>query len=103
MTRRCPTLHHENPVVEMEINPEDARRLNIQPGEQVKASTRRGSIAVKALVTKRVKPGVVFIPLHYMENAANRLTNAALDPTTKTPEYKVCAVCLNKVGVEKMA
>ena len=52
---------------------------------------------VKALVTERVKPGVVFIPLHYAENAANRLTNAALDPVTKTPEYKVCAVCLNKV------
>ena len=103
MTRRCPTLHHENPVVEMEINPADARRLHIQPGEQVKASTRRGTIAVKALVTERVKPGVVFIPLHYMENAANRLTNAALDPLTKTPEYKVCAVCLNKVGVDKIA
>jgi predicted molibdopterin-dependent oxidoreductase YjgC len=98
MTRRCPTLHHENPVVEMEINPADARRLHIQPGEQVKASTRRGSIVVKALVTERVKPGVVFIPLHYMENAANRLTNAALDPTTKTPEYKVCAVNLEKAA-----
>ena len=103
MTRRCPSLHHENPVVEMEINPADARRLHLQPGEEVKASTRRGTIMVKALVTERVKPGVVFIPLHYMENAANRLTNAALDPLTKTPEYKVCAVCLNKVGVEKMA
>jgi formate dehydrogenase major subunit len=98
MTRRCPSLHHENPVVEMEINPQDARRLHIQPGEQVQASTRRGSIKVKALVTPRVKPGVVFIPLHYVENAANRLTNAALDPTTKTPEYKVCAVSLSKVA-----
>ena len=103
MTRRCPSLHHENPVVEMEINPADARRLHLQPGEEVKASTRRGTIMVKALVTERVKPGVVFIPLHYMENAANRLTNAALDPLTKTPEYKVCAVCLNKVGVDKIA
>ena len=98
MTRRCPTLHHENPVVEVEIHPADARRLHIQPGEQVKASSRRGTIMVKALVTERVKPGVVFIPLHYMENAANRLTNAALDPTTKTPEYKVCAVNLDKVA-----
>jgi predicted molibdopterin-dependent oxidoreductase YjgC len=98
MTRRCPTLHHENPVVEVEINPADARRLHIQPGEQIKASSRRGSIKVKALVTERVKPGVVFIPLHYMENAANRLTNAALDPVTKTPEYKVCAMQLAKMA-----
>ena len=98
MTRRCPSLHHENPVVEVEIHPEDAHRLHIQPGEQVKASSRRGTIMVKALVTERVKPGVVFIPLHYAENAANRLTNAALDPVTKTPEYKVCAVSLARVA-----
>jgi len=96
MTRRCPTLHHENPVVEVEINPKDAKRLNVKAGDQIKASTRRGSIMVRALVTPRVRPGVVFIPLHYAENAANRLTNAALDPLTKTPEYKVCAVNLAK-------
>jgi formate dehydrogenase major subunit len=96
MTRRCPTLHHENPVVEVEINPEDAKRLDVKAGDQVKASTRRGSIMVRALVTRRVRPGVVFIPLHFAENAANRLTNAALDPLTKTPEYKVCAVNLSK-------
>jgi predicted molibdopterin-dependent oxidoreductase YjgC len=41
---------------------------------------------------------VVFIPMHFMENAANRLTNSALDPVTKTPEYKVCAVNLKKVA-----
>jgi formate dehydrogenase major subunit len=98
MTRRCPSLHHENPVVEVEIHPEDAHRLHIQPGEEVKATSRRGSIMVKALLTERVKPGVVFIPLHFAENAANRLTNAALDPVTKTPEYKVCAVSLAKVA-----
>ena len=49
-------------------------------------------------MTERVNPGVVFIPMHYMENAANRITNAALDPTTKTPEYKVCAVHLEKAA-----
>ncbi len=56
------------------------------------------AIFAKALVTGRVKPGVVFIPLHYVENAANRLTNAALDPATKTLEYKVCAVSLKRVA-----
>jgi formate dehydrogenase major subunit len=98
MSRRCPTLHRENPEVFVEINPRDAHRLHLQPGEAVRASTRRGTIMAKAWVTERVSPGVVFIPLHYMENAANRITNCALDPTTKTPEYKVCAVNLEKVA-----
>jgi predicted molibdopterin-dependent oxidoreductase YjgC len=98
MTRRCASLHHENPEVFVEINPVDARRLHIEEGEEVAAGSRRGTIKAKALLTERVKPGVVFIPLHYVENAANRLTNPALDPVTKTPEYKVCAVRLDKVG-----
>ncbi|MCK9376015.1 MAG: formate dehydrogenase subunit alpha [Syntrophobacterales bacterium] len=98
MTRRCPTLHHENPEVFIEIHPEDADRLHIDTGEKITTSSRRGSITAKAWVTERVRPGVVFIPMHFMENAANRLTNAALDPVTKTPEYKVCAVNLGKAA-----
>ncbi|MEW6386066.1 MAG: formate dehydrogenase subunit alpha [Thermodesulfobacteriota bacterium] len=98
MTRRCPTLHQENPEVFIEINPQDAERLQIEPGESIRARSRRGSIEVKAWVTDAIKPGVVFIPMHYLENAANRLTNAALDPITKTPEYKVCAVKLERLA-----
>lgn len=98
MSRRCLSLHHENPEVFIEIHPEDAQRLNLRQGEKVKTSSRRGSLMAKAWVTDRVRPGVVFIPMHYLENAANRLTNAALDPTTKTPEYKVCAVHLSKMS-----
>jgi formate dehydrogenase major subunit len=98
MTRRCPTLDRENPEVFVEINPKDAARLDLKPGDKVRASTRRGSIMAKAWITSRVNPGVVFIPMHYMENAANRITNCALDPVTKTPEYKVCAVNLEKAA-----
>jgi formate dehydrogenase major subunit len=98
MTRRCYSLHQENPELFVEINPHDAARLHVEEGEEMEAQTRRGVIKVKALLSERVKPGVVFIPLHYVENAANRLTNAALDPATKTPEYKVCAVNLKKVA-----
>jgi predicted molibdopterin-dependent oxidoreductase YjgC len=98
MTRRCATLDRENREVFIEIHPEDAGRLSLSPGEKIRASSRRGSIEAKVWATERVRPGVVFIPMHYMENAANRLTNAALDPTSKTPEYKVCAVRLEKVG-----
>jgi predicted molibdopterin-dependent oxidoreductase YjgC len=96
MSRRCPSLHHENPEVFIQIHPDDAARLQIYPGEEVKASTRRGAITAKAWITERVTPGVVFIPMHFMENAVNRLTSSALDPVTKTPEYKVCAVRLEK-------
>jgi formate dehydrogenase major subunit len=98
MSRRCPSLHRENPEVFIEIHPQDARRLHIDQGEKIKTSTRRGSITAKAWVTERVRPGVVFIPMHFMENAANRLTSAALDPVTMTPEYKVCAVNLGKLA-----
>jgi formate dehydrogenase major subunit len=98
MTRRCYSLHHENPEVFVEMNQQDAARLHVEEGEEIEAKTRRGVIKVKVLLSERVKPGVVFIPLHYVENAANRLTNAALDPGTKTPEYKVCAVSLKKVA-----
>jgi formate dehydrogenase major subunit len=98
MSRRCATLHDENPEVFIEIHPDDAKALQIEPGEEIKTSSRRGSILTKARVTERVRPGVVFIPMHFIENAANRLTSAALDPITKTPEYKVCAVSLGKVA-----
>jgi formate dehydrogenase alpha subunit len=96
MSRRCSSLHHENPEVFAQIHPEDANRLNLSEGEEVKVSSRRGSLIAKAWVSERIRPGMVFIPMHYLENAANRLTNAALDPVTRTPEYKVCAVSLSK-------
>ena len=94
MTRRCQTLHRETPDAIMELNPADAKTLGVQEGERLRATTRRGSIEPRVHVTDRVHQGTVFIPLHFMENAANRLTNAALDPISKTPEYKACAVKL---------
>jgi predicted molibdopterin-dependent oxidoreductase YjgC/glycine cleavage system H lipoate-binding protein len=98
MTRRCPSLHRENPEAFIEINPRDARRLGIQAGEQLKAGSRRGTITAKAVLTERVRPGVAFIPMHFLEDSVNRLANAALDPVTKTPEYKVCAVKLTRLA-----
>jgi predicted molibdopterin-dependent oxidoreductase YjgC len=98
MTRRCPTLNRENPEAIIEINPADARRLDILPGDWVRAGSRRGHIKARAIITDRIGRGVVFIPLHFVENAANKLTNAARDPITRTPEYKVCAVNLARVA-----
>ena len=62
----------------------------------IKVSSRRGEISIKSRVVKTIKEGVVFIPFHFAEAAANKLTAANLDPVAKIPEYKVCAVKLER-------
>jgi len=78
----------------VEINPEDARKLGISDTDVVEVSSRRGKIQTKARVTDKVTPGVIFMPFHFAEQAANRLTNPALDPIAKIPELKVCAAAV---------
>jgi len=92
MTGRSPTLEREAPSAYVEINPEDAKGLGVRNNWMVKVSSRRGAIVLQARVSDIVPPGTVFIPWHYEEAAANRLTIAALDPDSKIPELKVCAV-----------
>lgn len=92
MTGRVVGLHELVPEAYVEMNPADAGRLGVRDGELVRVSSRRGSIVVKATVTERVPAGTVFIPFHFGEQAANALTNPALDPQSKIPELKVCAV-----------
>lgn len=92
MTRKVPELNKVAPEAYMEINPEDAARLGIRDGDMLKVSSRRGSLDIKALISERPVKGLVFIPFHYKEAAANILTNSELDPTCKIPELKVCAV-----------
>jgi predicted molibdopterin-dependent oxidoreductase YjgC len=58
--------------------------------------SRRGKIEVKVQITRRVPEGVIFIPFHFAESPANALTNSAFDPVAKIPEYKVCAVKVEK-------
>jgi formate dehydrogenase major subunit len=64
----------------------------------VKAKTRRGEIEIGAKVTDTIRKGEVFIPFHYIECAANILTNNALDPVAKIPEFKACAIRIEKLG-----
>ena len=80
------------PEARIEINPADAARLKIEDGQTVRVSSRRGSIVLRAWVTERATLGVVFIPMHFAEAAANLLTLDTLDPVAKIPEYKACAV-----------
>jgi anaerobic selenocysteine-containing dehydrogenase len=79
------------------MHPGDAGRLKIGPGQRVRVSSRRGSIEIPVKITEKVKEGCVFIPFHFREAAANVLTNPALDPVAKIPEYKVCAVRIEKL------
>jgi formate dehydrogenase major subunit len=97
MTRRSENLESEAPTGWIEVNPEDAKALNIKDKEMVKAITRRGQVNVPAKVTPDIMKGVTFMPFHYKECAANVLTNNALDPIAKIPEFKACAVRIEKI------
>jgi formate dehydrogenase major subunit len=81
----------------IELNPEDAERLGIRDGDNVRVTSRRGSIEIGARVTERVGQGTTFLAFHYREAPANRLTIAALDPVAKIPEFKVCAVKIEPI------
>jgi formate dehydrogenase major subunit/formate dehydrogenase alpha subunit len=97
MTRRVKPIHAVSPEAYIEINPADAQRLAIEDGTRVKVSSRRGSILVKARVSKWPRAGVVFIPFHFKESAANVLTSStSLDPLSKIPSLKVSAVQIEK-------
>jgi len=98
MTRVSPSLHQEVPEGYVEISPTDAKTMAIKDGERVKVSSRRGEIQIKAKISGKVNRGVVFIPFHFAETAANVLTNPAYDPVAKIPEYKVCAVKVEKLA-----
>ncbi|MDH3556468.1 MAG: molybdopterin-dependent oxidoreductase, partial [Deltaproteobacteria bacterium] len=98
MTRVSPTLHAEMPEGTLEMHPQDADKLGVRQGESVKVASRRGEITAKVTVTDRVGVGVVFMPFHFAETCANILTNPAHDPIAKIPEYKVCAVKVEKAA-----
>jgi formate dehydrogenase alpha subunit len=91
------------PEARIEINPADAARLKIEDGDTVRASSRRGTVVLRAWVTQRTTVGVVFIPMHFAEAAANLLTIDALDPLAKIPEYKACAVRIVPAGEKELA
>ena len=96
ITRRSKGLNEIYPDALVEISPHDAGELKIKDGEFVEVTSRRGKIKAKAKVTEKSGKGVVFMSFHFREAAANLLTNAALDPIAKIPEYKVCAVKVKK-------
>jgi formate dehydrogenase major subunit/formate dehydrogenase alpha subunit len=97
MTRRTHLLDREEPRSFIELHPDDAARLGINHRDRLLVSSRRGEVRTEARVTTMVIPGVVFMPFHFAEGAANALTNNALDPESSIPEFKVCAVRVEKL------
>jgi formate dehydrogenase major subunit/formate dehydrogenase alpha subunit len=98
MTRRVKPIDAVSHESYIEINPEDAGMLSLKDGTPVKVTSRRGSITVKTKISKRPKKGVVFIPFHFHEAAANMLTSGTgLDPVAKIPSFKVSTVRIEKV------
>ena len=103
-TRNSVGLENIFPEELLEISLVDAQKMNVKTGDMVKATSRRGSITVKAWVTERSPEGVVWCAFHFREAHANVLTNDAYDNVTETPEYKACAIKIEKVsdGVKVM-
>lgn len=97
MTRRAEGLNEIYPDPVVEVHPEDAGRLGLSPGQRVRVASRRGEVEVAVQVTERSRPGTVFMNFHFAEAAVNLLTNDALDPYAKIPEFKVCAVRIEPV------
>lgn len=97
-TRRIGFLVQQCPEPFVEIHPETAMKYGINDGERVKVVSRRGEGVFPALVVKTIRPDTIFIPYHWGEQlAANQITNAALDPTSKIPEFKACAARIEKI------
>ena len=93
---RASSLDKIWPECTVEMNPQDAARLGLEMGDWVDVSSRRGQITARLLVTQRSQEGVIFIPFHFAEAAANELTHNLLDERAKIPDYKVCGVRIER-------
>ena len=91
MTRRSEILDRIEPEAAAALAPNELRERGIAPGDRIRVETRRGAIELRARADRDVPDGMVFIPFCYAEAAANVLTNPALDPVGKIPEFKLCA------------
>ena len=98
MTMRTGGLNEIAPEAFVEISAQDAREFELEEGALVNIASRRGTIQARIKISRKAVNGTVFIPFHFAVAAANRLTNAALDPISGIPEYKVCAVKVSKAA-----
>jgi formate dehydrogenase major subunit len=103
MTRRSAVLDQIEPEAVAFMSPKDMRRMSVWPGDKVRLETRRGAVEVKVRSDRDVPENMVFMPFCYAEAAANLLTNPALDPFGKIPEFKFCAVRAERAEVQAAA
>ena len=99
MTRRSKVLDAVEPEANCSLHPSTLRRLGIAPGGQIRLTTRRGTVTLLARADRAIAPDMVFLPFAFVEAAANLLTNPALDPFGKIPEFKFSAVKVEAVDV----
>ncbi len=92
MTRRASVLDRLEPEANCSLHPATLRQLGVEPGDMLRLTTRRGSIEIMARADRAISPDMVFVPFAYVEAAANVLTNPAVDPYGKIPEFKFAAV-----------
>ncbi len=97
MTRNCVELRHANAESVAELHPDDGRRLGVATGDAVRVSSRRGAETFRAKLVDGARPGLVFVHMHDPERMCNRLTVDAVDPGSKQPEFKICAVKVEPV------
>ncbi|MEO7327831.1 MAG: molybdopterin oxidoreductase family protein, partial [Minicystis sp.] len=96
-TRRIGALDDQAPQPSCEMHPRLAEQLGVADGDFVRVESRRGAVVVRALVVRTIRPDTVFVPYHWpLDRAANRCTIRALDPISKIPEFKICAVRVSK-------
>jgi formate dehydrogenase major subunit len=98
MTRRSFALDSIQPEPHIFLNPDDAKAMGVSDGDFVRVSSRRGTIETCARLSHRDTPGTCFMPFHFREAAANLLTIDEIDPMGKIPEFKFCAVRIERVG-----
>jgi len=96
LTRKSLAINQKSPTGYVELHSSDAERYRIADGDYVEVSTRRGKVVTQASVGSQVAKGWLFMPFHFAEGPANMLTNDALDPIAKIPEFKVCAAAIKK-------
>jgi nitrate reductase NapA len=98
MTRNCKELRHANLESVAELHPDDAKQLGIKTGDAVKLTSRRGAEVFRAKLAPGARPGLVYVHMHDPDRMCNRMTNDAVDPVSRQPEFKICAIKVEKQG-----
>jgi nitrate reductase NapA len=96
MTRNCKELANANYEAVAEMHPDDAKKLGVKDGDEVKLTSRRGEVVYPVRTTAGARPGLLFAHMHDPDRMCNRLTIDSVDQVSRQPEFKICAVKVEK-------